>query len=297
MTKGILPLDSTLFNLDDKHLKFFRSLTGFTDDEVVKKHIMAIQAMAYELFPYPCIRHFSFAKLPITRIPYYERALMLCRKSQEAIFLDLGCCFGSDLRKVVLDGWPASKAIGSDLCPQFWQWGHELYRTSPSTFPAGFVPGDAFNPQILSLNDPFYLPPPTTPKPTNLSSLTSLNPLKGHVSAIHTSLLFHLFDEEKQLDLARRLASLLSPEEGSMIFGGHYARPKQGVRTEILADGILHTQFWHSPRTWKQVWEEQVFRKGSVRVEVDWTLSTEYVNMDGPKDAALYYMTWCITRL
>ncbi|KAF5359213.1 hypothetical protein D9756_003133 [Leucocoprinus leucothites] len=250
MTKGILPLDSTLFNLDDKHLKFFRSLTGFTDDEVVKKHIMAIQAMAYEVGCSALLLSEDtqslvlalpvsmYTPLLICKVAYHpDTDVAVCSIASHRVHALMECAqVGSDLRKVVLDGWPASKAIGSDLCPQFWQWGHELYRTSPSTFPAGFVPGDAFNPQILSLNDPFYLPPPTTPKPTNLSSLTSLNPLKGHVSAIHTSLLFHLFDEEKQLDLARRLASLLSPEEGSMIFGGHYARPKQGVRTEILAD-------------------------------------------------------------
>lgn len=179
---------------------------------------------------------------------------------------------------------------------EFWQWGHDLYRTSPSTFPAGFVPGDALNPQILSPEGPSYSPP-TTPKPIDLASLTSLNPLKGHVSAIHSSLFFHLFNEDDQLDLARRTAGLLSCEKGSMIFGGHCARPKRGIRTEALADGIVRTQFWHSPKSWKQLWEEQVFRKGSVDVEVDWEASTEYEIQDCPDTPALYYMTWCITRL
>jgi hypothetical protein len=47
--KAPLPLDATLFDLDDKHLKFFRSLTGITNDEEVKQHIMTIQARAYEV--------------------------------------------------------------------------------------------------------------------------------------------------------------------------------------------------------------------------------------------------------
>lgn len=113
---------------------------------------------------------------------------------------------------------------------------------------------------------------------------------------IHASLFFHLFDEKKQLDLARRVAGLLSPESGSMIFGGHYGRPEEGTRTEVLADGLIHTQFWHSPKSWKNLWEEQVFRKRSVRVEVEWTVD-ELSFMECARDGTFYYMKWCITRL
>lgn len=113
----------------------------------------------------------------------------------------------------------------------------------------------------------------------------------GHLSVIHASLFFHLFDEKKQLDLARRVAGLLSPQSGSMIFGGHYGRLEEGTRTEVLADGLIHTQFWHSPKSWKNLWEEQVFRKRSVSVEVEWAVD------DLCLDGTFYYMKWCITRL
>lgn len=184
----------------------------------------------------------------------------------------------------------------NNLRLEFWKWGHDLYQSSASTFPATFVPGDLFNGRTLSPGAVSYSPP-STPKPTDLPSLTSLNPLKGHISVIHSSLFFHLFNEDEQLDLARRAATLLSHEKGSVIFGSHYGRPKKGTRTEILAAGPWRTQFWHSPQSWKKVWEDQVFRKGSVKVEVEWEVSTEYENMEGPNKPAFYYMTWCITRL
>jgi len=152
-----------------------------------------------------------------------------------------------------------------------------------------------FDPNVLSQD---VLGSPTV-RPDNLSSLTSLNPLKGHISAIHASLFFHLFDEEMQLDAARRTATLLCPEKGSVIFGRHYVRSTQGMRTEVLADGTVHTQFWHSPESWRQLWEKQVFEdfQGSVRVEMELEVSTEYTVMESKKDAVLYMMNWCITKL
>ena len=178
---------------------------------------------------------------------------------------------------------------------EFWEWGHDLYRSSPSTFPAVFISGDVFDSNILSQD---VLGSPAI-RPDSLSSLTSLNPLKGHIFAIHASFFFHLFNEEMQLDAARRTATLLSPEKGSSIFGRHYVRSTQGTRTEVLADGTMHTQFWHSPESWRQLWEKQVFEhsQGNVQVEMDLEVSTEYTVMENKNDGVLYMMNWCITKL
>lgn len=297
-SKGFLPLDPKLYNLSDEQLDFLRSLTGFENDDEMRQHVLTIQAQAYEICPCPCVRSFTFAKLPIIRIPYYDRALALGRKNKDAIFLDLGCCFGSDSRKAVFDGWPADKVIASDLHQELWELGHELYRSTPTTFPAGFIPGDVFDPQILSSNP---TPTPRPPKPTNLTSLTSLNSLKAHISIIHTSLFFHLFNEDQQLDLAHRVATLLSPEKGSMIFGGHYGRQTKGTTVaEALPDGTVRPKFRHSPESWKSVWEE-VFGEasvdGRVKIEVEWEVSKQYQNMDVENQEAYYWMVWCVTRL
>ncbi|TFY51260.1 hypothetical protein EVJ58_g10663 [Rhodofomes roseus] len=55
--------------------------------------------------------------------------------------------------------------------------------------------------------------------------------LQGRVSAIHASSLFHLFEEEKQLALARALAGLLAPHRGAMLFGSHGGAPENGIVT------------------------------------------------------------------
>jgi hypothetical protein len=199
----------------------------------------------------------------------------------------------------------------------FWDYGHELFKSTPETFPAGFVAGDVFDPIMLKSRGAFITADDississTTPP---LRELTSLTPLQGKISAIHASSFFHLFPEDKQLELAHRIASLLSPKKGSVIFGQHGARPVKGFRTAVEAvhnaEGrpIPTTQvqvFCHSPESWKQIWTEDVFAgedgKGSDRIKVDARLieiprKAVMAHLDATEETR-FWMQWCITRL
>jgi hypothetical protein len=180
------------------------------------------------------------------------------------------------------------------LPEDFWKYGHDLFKSSPDSFPAGFVAGDAFSPEIIHPCQPFYADPPTT-RPENLQNLESLTPLQGHVSAIHASSLFHLFDEEKQETLARRVASLLSSQPGSVIFGSHGCLPEKGTRHELPN----HPMFCHGPESWEALWDGQVFKKGSVRVDVGVKLieSSGVQIFSEDKDTKFYLLIWSVTRL
>ncbi|OBZ78828.1 hypothetical protein A0H81_00367 [Grifola frondosa] len=258
------PLTEDIYSLDEKELEFMRSQTGIQDERLLKEHILKVQAEAYAIHPYHCIRRFAFTKLKLARLAFgYEQLLKLGRERDHAIFLDIGCCFGNDVRKAIADGFPIRNVVASDLHPEFWELGHKLFRSTPETFPVPFVAGDAFNPAHLQVVDPFYSPP-DTPIPT-LSELTSLNPLHGHVSAIHASSFFHLFEEAQQLYLAKALAGLLSPERGSIILGSHGGLPQKGLRPRANSHGGL--MFCHSPESWAELWDGQIFEKGTVRVD------------------------------
>lgn len=119
-----------------------------------------------------------------------------------------------------------------------------------------------FDPQHIAPRPPYYAPP-STPRP-DLTSLTSLTPLQGHVSAIHVSAFFHLFGKEEQISAAHALASLLSPEPGSMIFGTHSTLEVSGLGK---LGSLKRTIYCFNPEDWKVLWEEEVFEKGSVKVE------------------------------
>jgi len=204
-------------------------------------------------------------RLRITRLPAYGRALQLCKERKDAIFVEVGCNFGHDLRKIVVDGWPVEDVIGFDLNKGFWECGHELFKTTQASFPAPFICGDIFDSSMIAPREPFNEEPPT-PRPGDPQSLTSLTPLQGFVSVIHATSFFHLFNEEQQLRAARQLATLLSPAPGSLIFGSHLGFPVKGSRSCILSSKEM---FCHSPETWQELWDGQVFVKGSVQVDVE----------------------------
>ena len=110
-----LPLGSMSLEITPEEEAFFKSETGIQDTEELKKHIIQVQEDAYkvsrcsrtdrkkstpgsdivfrvQVYPYPCIRAFGFAKLRISELPAYPRVLELGKSRQDAIFLDIGCC-------------------------------------------------------------------------------------------------------------------------------------------------------------------------------------------------------------
>jgi len=249
------PLDTSILTLDNDELAFFKETTGIHDEQELKDHICAVQAEAYAVWPYPCIRNFNFTKLKISRLPGYPQMTELVKTRSDAIFLDIGCCFGNDARKAVLDGYPMQNVICSDLRAPYWDCGFALFRDKDK-FHVPFVAGDAFDPAFLS-------PTPvekTRPRPS-LSEVKTLTELQGEVSVIHASSFFHLFDEEHQSRLAHLTGSLLLKEPGSMIFGSHAGLATPGIRNDRGAYG-------HSPQSWTELWEE-VLGKGKCEVKAE----------------------------
>jgi hypothetical protein len=128
--------------------------------------------------------------------------------------------------------------------------------------------------------------------------VNTLTELRGHISVIHASSLFHLFDEEKQFELGKRLAALLDPRPGSIIFGSHAGMPVKGSCQGIY----LRTVFCHSAESWTQMWEEQIFEKGQVKVNtVLRDITTIFEKLGGrvptEEGAKFYLLDWSVERL
>jgi hypothetical protein len=174
----------------------------------------------------------------------------------------------------------------------FWDLGHKLFGTTPETYPAKFLAGDAFDDAHLSLTAPVSPGPPPT-----VASVNALTELRGHISAIHASSLFHLFGEEKQFELGKRLAALLDPRPGSIIFGSHAGLPVKGERS-----GTFRKMFTHSPESWTEMWEEQIFKEGQVKVnavlrELNVVVEERRRVAAMEEGTKVYWLVWSVERL
>ncbi|KAL5476781.1 hypothetical protein ACEPAI_2967 [Sanghuangporus weigelae] len=259
-------LDPSLYKPSREEIYFMKGQTGIEEEEELKQHVISVQKEAWDVVNYKCIQSFGFLRLKMSRLPAYQDLLKLGKERPGAILLEYACCFGNDARKAISDGFPIENVIASDIKQEFWELGHKLFKSTPETFPVPFVQGDIFDPRHIAPSPPFYSAP-TTPCPT-LSTLNSLTPLQGYVSAIHVAQFFHLFGKEDQIKAARALASLLSPLPGSMIFGSHSTK---SVSCEIIHPGSAggFSVYCFSPEDWCALWDGVIFEKGTVEVKAE----------------------------
>ncbi|PIL30034.1 hypothetical protein GSI_07946 [Ganoderma sinense ZZ0214-1] len=262
------PLNTSKYlKLDKDERAFFKVTTRLEDDTELDHHILEVQAKAYKIFPYPCIRIFGFTRIRISRPPAYKHFLKLGRERANPIFIDLGCAFGSDLRMAIVDGYPIESCLATDLHGGLYTEGHNLFRDTPDTFPVPFLQGDVLDPAFLAIAEPLPTDSEAIPAESapSLTGLTSLNPLRGHVSAIYLGKFLHVFDEAGQAHIARALAGLLSPEPGSILFGVQGALEERGPFNP--AGSPDWTMFCHSPESLGRLFEDAFGGPGRIRFE------------------------------
>jgi SAM-dependent methyltransferase len=185
--------------------------------------------------------------------------------------LDLGCCFGQELRQLVsisrpkrfpfpgyllhgfgsqsdghfflqaYEGAPQENLYGADLVIDFMKLGYELF-LDKEKLKIEFLTADIFD---------------------DNSKLNT--ELAGKLDIIHASNFFHLWDRIKQVEVAKRVVRLLNPRPGSLLTGSHTgSRPAQ---TYVVESKNLVLAM-HSPKTWRELWN-QVSREMGIQFNVE----------------------------
>ncbi|KAL4884599.1 hypothetical protein BJY04DRAFT_215060 [Aspergillus karnatakaensis] len=198
--------------------------SGIPREDIIQ-HIHKIRDKAWDIFPYPCIGVFRFIEFGAYLSPVYPQVVK--RLSAGQTFLDLGCCFGQDIRKLVFDGVPSANLIGVDLHPEFHTLGYELFRDR-STLQAQFIAQSIFDEDFL----PEY---------------------HGKIDIMYMGAFLHLFNFEQQRVIMRQVMRLMRPEKGSMVFGRHVGAEMGG---EIKLNGSWDL-FGHSDQTIRGLWSEE----------------------------------------
>lgn len=185
--------------------------------------------------------------------------------------LDLGCCFGQEIRRLIFDGAPDKNLYGADLRPEFFDLGYELF-LDKQRCQARFIAADLFE------------------EPEDLMALS------GELSIVYAGAFFHLFDRPQQLAVAKLVTKLLKPEAGSMVLG----RQVGSITPGVYEHGTNPTSrmFRHDVQTWRDLWTE-----AGKDIGVDWEVEVELVDAYRDKqnlnfgDATVRQLRFCVTRL
>ncbi|RVX72242.1 hypothetical protein B0A52_04446 [Exophiala mesophila] len=255
-------------------------------EEAQREHITRIRDRAYARHPYPCLGRWRFLDLDLSIHPLYATNILPALRGRSDgegegegegqghtwLFLDLGCCLGQDIRKLICDGADASRLRGADLRPEFIECGYDLF-CDRDRFPISrfIAPADVFD----------------------LSPTAPLAQLDGKVGILHVCAVFHLFDLPGQKALAHRVLRLLArnaqgfvgPQQQqetqeeekrsstctkALIIGAQTANINAGEYERRPGDG--QWRYRHNHESWTTFWQEAI-------AQPEWTSLIKHVQV------------------
>jgi len=169
--------------------------------------------------------------------------LSLLKSDPSARLLDVGCCFGQDIRKLIADGVSPSQVSGLDLVPKFHDLGKELFRD-----------GDKLDFEFHAL-DVF-------------DDSADWKPLEQRFDVLHLTSFLHIWDWDRQKQAAERLVRLVKPKSGSLLVGSSLGTTVCGDFPNLEGTGV---NFRQSNESFRRFWEEVGEKTGTkwqVRSEV-----------------------------
>lgn len=200
---------------------------------------------------------FRFLDLSLSTFPVYPDIIARLQAGNTT-FLDLGCCFGQEIRKLVHDGAPADCLYGSDLRAEFFEQGYELFGDR-STLKSTFIPSDIFQ-----------------------DDSDLLKQLSGKIDIVYTGSFFHLFTLDEQKRVAEQVVKLVRPQPGSLIIGRQVGAVKAG---EFSRGGADKSRFRHNEESWKEFWHD-VGEKTGTAWEVDAILDQHWFGSKEPSEVS-----------
>ncbi|KAI1362329.1 hypothetical protein F5Y08DRAFT_312446 [Xylaria arbuscula] len=235
---------------------FRRLLEGYSKispSEVVNR-VNEVRKRGFAANPYPCIGFYGFTNLTLITHPLYPTILDRLNRPG-ATYIDIGCCFGQDLRQLVFDGVPSENLIGLDIEKPLVELGYELF-LDRSTLKSQFVIADVFE----------------GPLQASCGNIQS----RGGIDVMHCSAFFHLFTLDQQLVAATHMATLM--KVGGLIVGRQVGNLKPGNVPGIPDNS---DNYRHDISTFGAMWNK-VGEATDTRWNVEGTMDMLNINFESP---------------
>jgi len=93
--------------------------------EYIMKKVKEVGDKALQVYSYRCIKRGVFAGSRLKMHPCYAKHVLPIIK--EARIIDIGCCFGTDIRQLIVDGAKIPHITAVDQFSEFWELGLKLF--------------------------------------------------------------------------------------------------------------------------------------------------------------------------
>jgi hypothetical protein len=223
----------------------------------ISQRIQVVHAKALEATPYKCVQEQKYLTPRMASHFFYEALIKRLALTPKP-FVDLGCCMGTDLRKLYLDlraintEFPKEQLFGADLEPTFVSLGYELFQDEAS------MRGQFFSVDLLE-----KIPDREEALPAPIVSI-------GTFDYAYAGSVLHLFGESDIVLFCQRVSQILN--KNGMFVGRHVGRgdaPGLVERTRPPADTNGQLRFLHTAASFAALLQ----RLGFVDVDVRMVLS------------------------
>lgn len=147
---------------------------------------------------------------------------------------------------------PSEHLYGSDLRPEFFDLGYELFQDK-ETLKSKFLVGDVFD------------------------SSSALSELDGKIDIVYAASFLHLFNYEDQVQVCIRIAKLLKPKKYSVVLGRQIGNMKAGEHKQRL--NPTKSRWRHNEASFRTMWES-VGRE----TETKWKIEVDSQRWAGESD-------------
>ncbi|KAI8811484.1 hypothetical protein BJ742DRAFT_769406 [Cladochytrium replicatum] len=113
--------------LTDESLEFTSKWTGIQDRNALRNHVITVwKEVRSSLHVYKCIQSMMFLYPRGTLNPKFKP--VLDRISSNISVAEIGCCFGTDIRSMIVHGAKPENLTAIDLTNGYWNFGKKLFQ-------------------------------------------------------------------------------------------------------------------------------------------------------------------------